>query len=227
MGKIRKVRSDKKREVKPTVSQSIYNCISDISYITNTPMGEFSVYLIEEGIQSLEVMDILSKEFQRPYHFNDYHIMMGIRDTPRSRVIKQSGQTSRLPIRINKWLDIKIENVAYALGATHTSATYSILKIAIKNTKIIDKYLAKNIYDNLDKARQKQLKIVYDFIHKETPFTFEDQTSFIKWIIEKGRGIAISGKKAIEIFLEEQPSIQTNKNNIRESKIIINGHIIE
>ncbi|MDA6082696.1 hypothetical protein OSJ97_24410, partial [Escherichia coli] len=63
VAKDRKTRSDKKRDVKPTISIDLKNCIYRLSYITNTPVKDVIETICEKGLQSRKVMEYLSEYF--------------------------------------------------------------------------------------------------------------------------------------------------------------------
>ena len=67
--KKRKVRSDKKRDVKPTISSNLKHCIYRLSYITSTPVKDVAETLCEKGLRSRKVMDYLSTYFRRDLKF--------------------------------------------------------------------------------------------------------------------------------------------------------------
>ncbi|MDV2888137.1 hypothetical protein RYX45_23525, partial [Alkalihalophilus pseudofirmus] len=67
--KIRKTRSDKKRDVKPTVSSNLRDCIYRLSYITQTPVKDVVEILCEKGLKSRKVVEYLSQYFRRDFQF--------------------------------------------------------------------------------------------------------------------------------------------------------------
>ncbi|MEK1828812.1 hypothetical protein AAAC51_06585 [Priestia megaterium] len=54
MGEVkkRKIRSDKKQSIKPTVDLEIYECIARINHITRTPMKDVGEYICQRGMFS-------------------------------------------------------------------------------------------------------------------------------------------------------------------------------
>ncbi|MGN7183209.1 hypothetical protein ACTHRJ_20485, partial [Cytobacillus kochii] len=67
--KKRQTRSDKKKDIKPTISIDLKNCIYQLSYVTNQPVKDIVEILCEKGLQSRKVMEYLSQYFRRDYQF--------------------------------------------------------------------------------------------------------------------------------------------------------------
>ncbi|WP_245579618.1 hypothetical protein [Alteribacter aurantiacus] len=65
--KTRKVRSDKKRDVKPTIPFQLRECIYRLSYITNRPVKDVAEAICLYGLASKKVMEHLSKNFRRDF----------------------------------------------------------------------------------------------------------------------------------------------------------------
>ncbi|MCJ7992628.1 hypothetical protein MUB15_31250, partial [Priestia sp. OVS21] len=69
--KQRKVRCDKKRDVKPTIPIHLKECIYRLSYITNTPVKDVTESICISGLKSPKVMDYLSHYFRRGFSFEN------------------------------------------------------------------------------------------------------------------------------------------------------------
>jgi hypothetical protein len=67
--KMRKIRFDKKRDVKPTIFSHLKDCIFRLSYITNTPVKGVDETLCEKGLQLRNVLEYLSQFFRRDLQF--------------------------------------------------------------------------------------------------------------------------------------------------------------
>ncbi|MCM3068585.1 hypothetical protein M3568_19950 [Priestia flexa] len=67
--KKRKIRSDKKRDVKPSLPIDLKECVYRLSYITNTPVKNVIESICISGLASSKVMDYLSNYFRRGFSF--------------------------------------------------------------------------------------------------------------------------------------------------------------
>lgn len=171
--KERKIRSDKKRDVKPTIPINLKECIYRISYITNNPVKDVTEALIMSGLASTKVIDYLSQFFKRNFQYNST-IYMG--DHTRTITIKINGKKERITTRLrdghNETYDL-IKQLAYALDCTPSMATAIILDASIKNTESVNEYMRKYLEQELDPGRMKELKEVLKYINQNNPYQEE------------------------------------------------------
>lgn len=170
--RIRKVRSDKKRDVKPTVALALKDCIDRLSYITNRPIKDISEEICEHGLYSRTVIELLSEKFRRNYTFKST-IYVG--DLNRESVQKEriKGIKERITIRFTQDMYEKINNLSYSLDVTPSKATALLLDATIRNSEFISQFLEKHIYQDLDVNRQRELKEILKFINKNNPYKKE------------------------------------------------------
>lgn len=126
MTKERKTRSDKKRDVKPTISVDLKNCVYQLSYITNTPVKDVVEIMCEKGLQSRRVLEYLSKNFRREFQFMNT-IYMG--DLGRESLQRkyQSGKNERITTRFTQDTFEIIKKLSDALDVTPSKATALLL----------------------------------------------------------------------------------------------------
>lgn len=203
----RKTRSDKKHEIKPTISFALYETISRLSYITMTPMKNVGEYLCEAGLNSREVLEVLQKQFRHSYYFTEggyTTLFRGNPDIQKSRALKESGPKKRLTLRFRQEVDEKIENLAFALGTTPTSATKILLQTAIKNTNLVNEYITKHVFNSLDDARKEELKKVIAYLKKDNPYSEEITfASLISMILDEFKGQTINATRAVSKWIDK------------------------
>jgi hypothetical protein len=198
----RKPRSDKKRDVKPTVHISLYECVSRLSYITNSPMKDVAEYLCMRGLNSRKTIEVLASKFRRDYKFQNTHFIGDLEIVP-ERVLKKTGVRKRLPIRFSQGVHDKIGDLAYSLDLTISSATALLLETSVKNTEFLDTYIAEHVTATLDSSRQEQLKEVLRFIKRDNPFSEEITLSrLIGYIVEEVMDHTVNAKKVVENWLD-------------------------
>jgi len=169
MEKRRKVRSDKKHEIKPSILMETYETISHIAYVTNTSMKMVAEYLCEQALVNKDVIDVLSNELRYPFTFELSHskiVCPGNIHIQRPRTEREPGPTKRLCLRFKKDMDQKIHRLAFALGTTPTSATKILLKAALQNTDIVNDYIAKHVTENLDPERREKLNEIIAYMRR-------------------------------------------------------------
>lgn len=213
----RKVRSDKKRDVKPTVHYTLYDTVSRISYITNTPMKDVGEAFCLNGLYSLKVIEQFKDRFRKTYVFsvNQYPtIFRGNESLVVQRAVKEAGARRRITIRFDQEMYDKIAEFAYSLDVTVSSATSMLLYESIRETDILNQYLQTYIDENLDPQRKEQLKEVLKFVnlHKHNPyedkFTLRELLSFVfdeAW--EYGKDF----KKVLQDWLDNKTEVDKRK----------------
>src|SRR5699024_12776141 len=115
--KKRKTRSDKKKDIKPTVSINLKETISLISYITTTPVKDVSEHICSIGLYSKQVMDLLSEYFRRDLVFGNTCYVGNLERTSLQRK-KIYDLETRITIRFTEEIADKINSLAYALAET-------------------------------------------------------------------------------------------------------------
>lgn len=206
MGKTRerKVRSDKKKDVKPTVDLDLYECVSRISHITNTPMKDVGEVFCKNGLYSKKVIEHLSARFRRNYNFNNT-LFIGDKELVSERIKKKSNATRRLTLRFKQETYDDLADLAYAMDTTVTTAASILLHASVRNTDIVNEYVGNYVEDVLDENRKKQLRLVLDYIRKENPYQTNDITlaQLISYIMDEFMGQSRNIKKAVEDWLSK------------------------
>lgn len=80
--KQRKVRCDKKRDVKPTIPIHLKECIYRLSYIVNTPVKDVTESICTSGITSQKVMNYLSNYLRKGFSFKNTVYMRDMSKAP-------------------------------------------------------------------------------------------------------------------------------------------------
>ncbi|MCE4051703.1 hypothetical protein [Bacillus sp. Au-Bac7] len=199
----RKVRSDKKRDVKPTISVELKNCIYRLSYITNTPVKDVSEIICKKGLQSRKVIENLSHHFRREYRFmNTIYIGDPGRESLQSK--SQKGKNERITTRFTQYTYEEIKDLSGALDVTPSKATALLLDASIRNTNLLDSFVKTYLHGTLDKMRMKELKYVLQYIKKNNPYSEEGSWfSLIALIVEDVKDNSINVKESIHNWLDK------------------------
>lgn len=201
--KNRKVRSDKKRDVKPTISIELKNCIYRLSYITNTPVKDVAETICEKGLKARKVIDYLSLYFRRDYQFvNTFYIGDLSRESLQRKY--QSGRNERITIRFNQTTYEEINSLAAALDVTPSKATALLLNASVRNTNLLNAFVKAYLHDHIDKNRMKELKQVLQYVNKNNPYN-EDISWFtlLSLIFEEVKDNTGSVKDAIQHWMNK------------------------
>lgn len=170
--KKRKPRCDKKRDVKPTISINLKDCIYRLSYITNTPVKDVAEILCEKGLQSRKVIDYLSKFFRRDLQFLNT-IYIGDLERVSLQRKYQSRKNERITTRFTEATYENISSLSRALDVTPSKATALLLDASIRNTNLLNAFVKCYLHKHVDEARMKELKQVLKYINKNNPYNEE------------------------------------------------------
>ena len=199
----RKVRSDKKREVQPTISIQLKDAIYRLSYITNTPVKDVAERICSDGIISRKVLNGLSQHFRRSVRLEN---TMYIGDLGRPSLQRKSpaGQTERIGIRFRQHTFENISVLAYALDCTPSRATALLLDASIHNSDFINQYFQEHLTRQLDDHRMSELKKVLKYINANNPY--EETISWgllLSYIYEEIKDGAITVSESITTFINK------------------------
>lgn len=193
--KNRKTRSDKKRDVKPTISSNLKDCIYRLSYITDTPVKDVSEIFCIKGLHSRKVIEYLSNYFRRDLRFlNTVYIGDPGRESLQRKY--QSGKNERITIRFTQIIYEDIYSLSCALDVTPSKTTALLLDASIRNTNLLNAFVKNYLHNHFDNNRMKELKQVLKYINKNNPYNEE-----ISWFT------------LLSMMFEE---IKENTNNVKE-----------
>lgn len=199
---VRKVRSDKKRDIKPTISVELKNCVYRLSYISNTPVKDVVEIICEKGLQSRKVLEHLSQHFRRNYQFMNT-IYIGDLGRESLQRKSQSKKNERITTRFTQDTYEEIKHLSVALDVTPSKATALLLDASIRNTNLINSFVKNYLNGTLDKMRMKELKQVLSFIKKSNPYSEEGSWfSLIDMIIEDVKDNTANVKDSIADWLD-------------------------
>lgn len=200
----RKVRSDKKRDIKPTIPIQLYECVNRISYVTNTPIKDVGELICRKGLYSAVVIEHLSNYFRRDYWATNHSIYIGnLKQSP--YMIPKGIPKQRITMRFSQTNHDRLARLAYSLDLTVSSATGLLLESSIKNTDIVNAFISNFVKKELDPNRMKQLREVLKFINKNNPY--EDEITlgaFISMLMEEMKDTTFTMTESIKRWLDEQ-----------------------
>lgn len=173
---VKKPRSDKKRDVQPTISISLKDTIYRINYIISRPVKDICEDACRYGLNSKRVLAELSKHFKRNVSFKNT-LYIGHLNSPAMQRMSVSSQTERVGIRFKAHDYENICTLAYALNVTPSRATALLLEASVKDSAFINAYLEKHLADTLDDNRMKELKKVIRYLNANNPY--EERISWL------------------------------------------------
>ena len=165
----RKVRSDKRREVKPTLSLHLKDAVYIISYVTDTPVKDVAERICTDGLTSKKVIGSLSPRFRRTVRLANT-MYMGDLELPTLRRNTLAEKTGRLSLRFLGPDYDDLNTLAYALDCTPSRACALLLDASIRDSNFINEYFKEFIKTKLDDNRMRELRKVIRYLNVENPY---------------------------------------------------------
>ena len=173
----RRVRSDKKRDVQPTISKELKHCIYRLSYITDTPVKDVAEEICINGFRRKSVLSYISTNFRRDIRI-DNTLYMG--DSLRPSVKKRTapGQSERISIRFKGNMHESLSVIAYALDCSIARATALLLDATVREVDFVNEFVKDYLTEHVDEDRMNELKKVLKYINSNNPHEEE-----VSWFV--------------------------------------------
>lgn len=142
-GTDRKVRSDKKVDVKPTMSIKLKNDLYTLAFLCEEPVKDAAERLCEKGATSSLIIEEIHQWFRRDY-FLPPAIHKGYLDRPRLKLIMKE-QTGRVTIRFPQSTYDTLSELAYALDLPPTTTATILIKCTLNNQEFMEQYLKSHL----------------------------------------------------------------------------------
>ena len=139
----RKVRSDKKVDVKPTISTALKEKLYTFAYLCNEPVKDIAEKLCTDATESKFVIDEICKWFRRKYIYSN-RLVYGYMDRPKLKLIT-NGETSKVTIKFVQNNYEKVKELSNALDLTPTSTAAVLIKITLQNREFMEYYINKHL----------------------------------------------------------------------------------
>jgi len=148
----RKQRSDKKIDVKPTMSIDLKNQLYSFAYLSGEPVKDVAEKLCVYGATSKEIIDDICKWFRRNYIYNNT-IAIGNSERPKLKINIQ-GESDKVTIRFKQNDYDLLCELAHALDATPTSTSGILIKSTLTNIEFMQQYAQKHLMHLTDKKKK-------------------------------------------------------------------------
>lgn len=147
MGSRRLTRSDKKKDVKPTISENLKTTLYKFCELSNKHVKDVAEELCVIGCKSEFVISEMRNLFRRDYKWNET-VTFGNPNIPRIKVTT-SPDKGKVTIKFKQKDYDQIADFAYCLGITPTTACAVLIMNTLSNRRFMQWYLA-NYYSRLN-----------------------------------------------------------------------------
>lgn len=165
----RQSRSDKKRDIKPTVTVQLRDCIYRLSFITDTPVKDVIEAILIDGSQRKKPLSHLSQYFLRDMRIGST-VYMG--DTSRSPIGRRGStdKTVRMSTRVTQAMYADMEGVAFAMGCSVSRATALLIDATVRDVDFVNDFVREYLEEHVDEERMRELKKVLKYINAGNPY---------------------------------------------------------
>lgn len=165
----RKGRSDKKRDIKPTVSIELKDCIYRLSFITDTPIKDVIEEILIAGSGRLKIISYLSKYFLRDIKISN---TLYLGDNNRVPVQKRTytGNTERISTRVTQEMHDGLAALAFSMDCSISKACALLLDATVRDVDFVNDFARKYIERNVDEKRMGELRKVLKYINAGNPY---------------------------------------------------------
>lgn len=184
----RKVRCDKKVNIKPTVLLEIKTAISRLGDITDTPVKDIGEYLCKEALKSKDIINTIAEHLKRDIII-DNTLYRGDRKNVSINRRTGSGDCDRITIRVTANINEQIEDLAFALGCAKARACAVLIEKAINHYSIVDDFVRGFLEDGLDKYKMRELKKLMKFVNDNDSSSEFTWASLLSVIVDEVKGI--------------------------------------
>lgn len=159
----RRVRSDKKKEVKPLLSINLKDAIYRLSYITHSPVKDVCEQLCIAVMNDRKIITDLSMFFIRDIRI-DSTIYLGRSENKRLKK-RIEGARERVTIKFKAKDYAFIYDLAYALDCSPSRVVAVLLEIAMQDIRIVNQYIKQHLENELTEAQMKELRNIMRYIN--------------------------------------------------------------
>lgn len=194
----RKQRSDKKKEVKPTLPLDLKDAIYRISYITYTPVKDVCEKLCVEVMRDQKILSNLSMYFQRDIRIGSTLYIGKLENKHIKKRIE--CEKEKVTIKFKREDYEIIYALGYALDCSPTRVVAILLQIAMLDMRIVNGYIKQYLESELTESQMKELKGLMKYIN-EVSDTHHSWASLLSRVVDEvGKVTRI--KDAISDFLK-------------------------
>lgn len=161
----RKQRSDKKRDVKPTLRVELKDAIYRLSYITQTHVKDVAEQMVIFALKDVTTIDTLSRSFRRNIRINNT-LYRGHIDNPRI-ARREPGVCERLTLRLVSQDYESLSVIAYALDVNPTRACALLLDASMRDFRFINTYVSRYLKTQLTLAQMKELRSILRYVNED------------------------------------------------------------
>lgn len=160
---VRKVRSDKKRDVKPTINEDLKDAIYRLSYITQTPVKNVCEQLVQYTLNDRDIIGELSLKFRRDVRMGNTLFVGHKTVVPIPK--RDNCISSRITLRLVEHDYELLTRLAYALDCRPTRVCAILLDAGMRDFRFVNNYVKRYLHGHLSDAHIKELREIVRYMN--------------------------------------------------------------
>lgn len=191
-------RSDKKRDIKPTVSIFLKDVIYRLANLTYLPVKDVAQRLTISVLNDRKVIEHLSQYFKRDYLFQNT-VFCGFIEN--ADIIKRKNEpSSRITIRFTQREHEALVRLSFALDCSVSRTVALLLQIATQNIRFINAFIKQYLQAEITERQMRELREIIKYVG-ETGESHHSWASLLALVFEEIGNPLLNIKEAIEEFL--------------------------
>lgn len=157
-------RSDKKRDVKPTIDLKLKDTLYRLSTLTFTPVKDVCPKLCMYVLNDRDSIVSLSTYFKRDLLFDNTLFRGHLSNKTIDKNLKKRGE--RITMRLTNEEHYKVSLLAFSLDCTVSRATAILLELSMSHVKFVNMFVKNVLKYEISETQLKQFKEVLHFVNK-------------------------------------------------------------
>lgn len=196
---VRGQRSDKKRDVKPTLKLDLKDAIYRLSNITYTPVKDVCPSLCMFVIKDRNTIEHLSQFFKRDLLFDNTMFRGHVTNKTISKRINVPGE--RVTIRFSQSEYSAIALLAFSLDCTVSRATAILLEISMSQARFVNAYIKEFLQHELSESQMREFKEILRYINRNGE-SHHSWASLLAHVVDEVGSPVNRIKEAISSFID-------------------------
>ena len=199
VGNSQSIRSDKKRDVKPTIQLDLKDALYRLSHLTFMPVKDVCQQMAIMVLYDRKTIEHLSKYFKRDL-LTDRTVYIGNMENP-SIAKRLVGRGERVTIRFTQGEYEALAMLSFALDCTTSRAVSLLLSISMRNVRFINRFIKQYLREQLSDSQMRELQAILRYTNR-TGESHHSWASLLAYVAEEVGGPVARIKEAVNEFID-------------------------
>lgn len=195
----RRERSDKKKDIKPTIALELKDAIFRLSYLTHIPVKDVAQQLSMLVIQDKKAIEHISPYFKRDLLFGKTVFIGNIQNESIKQRKNEKGE--RITIRYTQEEYKKIALLSYTLDCTPSYTCAILLDISMRNIRFVNAFIKQYLQHELNDYQMRELKQILRYV-STVGESHHSWASLLAYVVEEIGSPVAKIKEMVNDFIE-------------------------